>query len=42
MRFFRDMRFRWLVATLIAATIVFWLGSNQAVGIPGWSWLGRN
>lgn len=42
MRFFRDMRFRWLVAVLLAAAFVYWLGSNETVAIPGAAWLGRS
>jgi hypothetical protein len=41
MRFFRDMRFRWLVAVLVAALIVAMFGANEAVMIPGWRWLGQ-
>ncbi len=35
MRFFRDMRVRWLVAVLLAAALVYWFGANGVMPVRG-------
>lgn len=34
MRFFRDTKFRWLIAILIAGAFALWLGMNGDGGLP--------